>query len=258
LAADAGRLLGAGPAAVPAPPPPGDRAVSAGLNANHLLYLLQGAAWTVGLSLVAFAGGGLVGLLVALCRVAPAKPLRLLTAGYVQLVQGTPLLVILFMTFFGLPALGLKISPLAAAAASLTVYVSAYLGEIWRGAIESVPRAQWEAAECLALTRAQRMRLVVLPQAVRIATPPTVGFMVQIVKNTSLASVVGFVELARSGKILHTAVFEPFLVSLIIAALYFAMCYPPSRWSQRLEQRGARRHAAATRGLPPEPSLSPT
>ena len=125
--------------------------------------------------------------------------MRLLSAGYVQLIQGTPLLVIMFLTYFGLPALGLTVSPLMAAGASLTIYVSAYLGEIWRGCIESVPKPQWEAAEGLALSRSQRMIKVILPQAVRIATPPTVGFMVQIIKNTSLASVVGFVELARSG-----------------------------------------------------------
>jgi polar amino acid transport system permease protein len=226
------------------------------LNSSHLLYLLQGALWTIGLSLIAFAGGGLFGLVVALCRVSPARPLRLITAGYVQLIQGTPLLVILFMTFFGLPALGLKISPLTAAAVSLTVYVSAYLGEIWRGCIESVPRAQWEAAECLALTRIQRMRLVVLPQAVRIATPPTVGFMVQIIKNTSLASVVGFVELARSGQIINNSVFEPFMVYLIIAVIYFALCYPLSRWSQRLERRGAAARQGATPTLQQQASLS--
>ena len=213
--------------------------MSTALTANHLLFLLQGAAWTVGLSLIAFAGGGMLGLVVALCRVSPAKAVRLLTAGYVQLVQGTPLLVILFMTFFGLPVIGLTLSPLAAAGVSLTIYVSAYLGEIWRGCIQSVPRAQWEAAECLALTRSQRMRMVVLPQALRIATPPTVGFMVQIIKNTSLASVVGFVELARSGQLINNSVFEPFLVYVVIAVLYFAMCYPLSRWSQRLERRGA-------------------
>lgn len=219
--------------------------MSTALNANHLLYLLNGAGWTVALSLIAFLGGGALGLVVALSRVSPVKAVRLLTSGYVQLVQGTPLLVILFMAFFGLPVLGLKLSPLAAAGVSLTIYVSAYLGEIWRGCIESVPRAQWEAAECLALTRIQRMRLVVLPQAVRIATPPTVGFMVQIIKNTSLASVVGFVELARSGQIINNSAFEPFLVYLIIAAMYFAMCYPLSRWSQRLERRGAARQQGA-------------
>lgn len=214
--------------------------MTTGLNANHLLFLLQGAAWTMGLSLIAFVGGGLLGLIVALCRVAPLKFVRVATGAYVQLIQGTPLMVILFMSFFGLPALGLKISPLTAASMSLLVYVSAYLGEIWRGCILSVPRAQWEAAECLALTRVQRMRMVVLPQAIRIATPPTVGFMVQIVKNTSLASVVGFVELARAGQIINNSLFEPFLVYLIIAAVYFALCYPLSRWSRMLESRSAR------------------
>ena len=228
------------------------------LNSNHLLYLLQGTGWTVALSLIAFVGGGFFGLVVALARVSAWKPLRLASAGYVQLIQGTPLLVILFMTFFGLPVLGLKLSPLAAAGVSLTIYVSAYLGEIWRGCIESVPRAQWEAAECLALTRSQRMRLVVLPQALRIATPPTVGFMVQIIKNTSLASVVGFVELARSGQLINNSVFEPFLVYVVIAVLYFAMCFPLSRWSQRLERRGAGAQRQAIDAIPPAATLSLT
>jgi len=228
------------------------------LNANHLLYLLQGTGWTIALSLIAFAGGGFFGLVVALARVSAWKPLRLASGGYVQLVQGTPLLVILFMTFFGLPGIGLTLSALAAAGLSLTLYVAAYLGEIWRGCIESVAKAQWEAAECLALTRVQRMRLVILPQAVRIATPPTVGFMVQIVKNTSLASVVGFVELARSGQILNNSVFEPFLVYVIIACIYFCLCFPLSRWSQRLERRGAPAQRAATAAVQQQAGLSLT
>ena len=207
------------------------------LNSSHILYLLHGALWTIGLSLIAFLGGGAFGLVVALCRISPIRLVRVLTASYVQLIQGTPLLVILFMTFFGLPALGLNIAPLPAAAVSLTAFVAAYLGEIWRGCIESVARPQWEAAECLALTKIQRMRLVILPQAIRIATPPTVGFMVQIIKNTSLASVVGMLELTRSGQIINNSVFEPFLVYSIIAAVYFSMCYPISRWSQRLERQ---------------------
>jgi polar amino acid transport system permease protein len=208
------------------------------LNVNHLIFLGQGALWTVGLSVIALVGGGVAGFIVALCRISPSPIVRLMSAGYVQLIQGTPLLVIMFLSYFGLPAIGIPISPLAAASASLTIYVAAYLGEIWRGCIESVPRPQWEAAEGLALSRAQRMTKVILPQAVRIATPPTVGFMVQIVKNTSLASVVGFVELARSGQIINNSLFEPFLVYLIIAVVYFALCYPLSRLSRRLEKRG--------------------
>ncbi|WP_099901335.1 amino acid ABC transporter permease, partial [Methylobacterium frigidaeris] len=196
--------------------------------------------WTVGLSLIALIGGGAVGFLVALCRVSGVRAVRVASSAYVQLIQGTPLLVIMFLTFFGLPPLGFSVSPLAAAGASLTIYVGAYLGEIWRGAIQSVPRPQWEAAEGLALSRTQRMAKVILPQAVRIATPPTVGFMVQIVKNTSLASVVGFVELARAGQIINNSLFEPFLIYAIVAVVYFALCFPLSRLSQRLERRGAR------------------
>jgi polar amino acid transport system permease protein len=189
------------------------------------------------LSLVALIGGGLVGLLVALARISPREGVRIAATGYVQLIQGMPLLVIMFVTYFGLPTVGVTISPLVAAGVSLTLNVSAYLGEIWRGAIQSVPKPQWEAAECLALTRTQRMVRVIFPQAVKIATPPTVGFTVQIIKNTSLASVVGFVELARSGQIINNSLFQPFIVYLIIAAVYFCLCYPISRLSRSLERR---------------------
>ncbi|WP_457090690.1 amino acid ABC transporter permease [Microvirga sp. P5_D2] len=207
------------------------------LNANHLMFLGYGALWTIGLSLIGLLGGGIAGFVIALCRISPNRVVRLLSAGYVQLIQGTPLLVIMFLTYFGLPTLGLTVSPLTAAGASLTIYVGAYLGEIWRGSIESVPKQQWEAAEGLALSRSQRMMKVILPQATRIATPPTVGFIVQIIKNTSLASVVGFVELARSGQIINNSLFEPFLIYSIIAVIYFALCYPISRISRRLEMR---------------------
>jgi len=210
------------------------------LNVNHLIFLGQGALWTIGLSLIALAGGGIVGFVIALARISPLRSIRLVSAAYVQLVQGTPLLVILFLGYFGLAAVGIRTSSLVAAGVSLTIYVAAYLGEIWRGSIESVPKPQWEAAEGLALSRTQRMMKVILPQAIRIATPPTVGFMVQIIKNTSLASVVGFVELMRSGQIVNNSLFEPFAIYAIIAVVYFAMCYPLSLFSQRLERRMGR------------------
>nr|WP_242528969.1 amino acid ABC transporter permease [Ramlibacter ginsenosidimutans] len=199
--------------------------------------MLQGAGWTLVLSLMAFVGGGLAGFLVALCRISPVRSLRWLSTGYVQLVQGTPLLILMFLAYFGLSIVGLSLPALVAAGLSMTVYVSAYIGEIWRGCIQAVPRTQWEAAECLALSRVQRMRLVVLPQALRIATPPTVGFMVQIVKNTSLASVVGFVELARAGQVVNNSIFQPFLVYMLVAGLYFLLCFPLSWWSRQLERR---------------------
>ena len=206
-------------------------------NANHFVFLLQAAGWTLVLSLLAFAGGGLLGFIVALCRISPVRTVRWVSTVYVQLVQGTPLLILMFLAYFGLSIVGLSLPALVAAGLSMTIYVSAYIGEIWRGCIQAVPRTQWEAAECLALSRVQRMRLVVLPQALRIATPPTVGFMVQIVKNTSLASVVGFVELARAGQVVNNSLFQPFLVYMLVAGLYFLLCFPLSWWSRQLERR---------------------
>lgn len=204
---------------------------------GYLLFLLKGALWTVGLSTIALCCGGVLALIVALCRISTQRWLRLVTALYIQIIQGTPVLVIIFLTYFGLPSIGWKVSPLMAASVSLSVYVSAYLGESWRGSIQSIPKAQWEAAECLALSRTQRMLKVILPQTIRIATPPTVGFMVQIIKNTSLASVVGLVELVRAGQLVNNTIFQPFLIYLIIAGLYFAMCYPISIFSRKLEAR---------------------
>jgi polar amino acid transport system permease protein len=207
------------------------------LNAHHLWYLIMAAQWTVLLSLIAFAGGALVGLPIALMRVSPSHALRIVAGGYIQSIQGTPLLILLFLTYFGLGILGYKLAPLVAAGLALTLYAAAFLGEIWRGCIEAVPRTQWEASDCLGLDRFQQYAHVILPQAFKMAIPPTVGFMVQIVKNTSLASVVGFVELARAGQIVNNSTFEPFIIFCIVAAIYFAMCYPLSLASRFLERR---------------------
>jgi polar amino acid transport system permease protein len=207
------------------------------LNANHILYLVQAAEWTVLLSLIAFAGGAVVGLMLALLRVSRIAVLRALASGYIQVIQGTPLLIVLFLSYFGLGILGYKLDPLAAAGLSFTIYAGAFLGEIWRGCIEAVPRTQWEASDCLGLSRFQQYAYVILPQAVRLAIPPTVGFMVQIVKNTSLASVIGFVELARAGQIVNNSTFEPFAIFSVVAAIYFALCYPLSLAARALERR---------------------
>ena len=207
------------------------------LSANHLLYLVEAARWTVLLSLIAFVGGGLVGLPLAIMRVSSIGVLRAFASSYIQLVQGTPLLIILFLSYFGLGILGYKLIPLIAAGISLTLYAAAFLGEIWRGCIQAVPRTQWEASDCLGLSRAQQYAYVILPQAVRLATPPTVGFMVQIVKNTSLASVIGFVELARAGQIVNNSTFEPFVIFSAVAAIYFVLCYPLSIAARTLERR---------------------
>jgi polar amino acid transport system permease protein len=204
---------------------------------NEILFIVSALQWTVLLSLIAFAGGGVIGLVVALARTAPQRPLRLTAAAYILVFQGTPLLMQLFMVFFGLSLFGVSVSPWTAASVGLCLNAGAFLGEIWRGSIETVPRGQHEAAMSMGLHYVQRLALVVLPQALRIAVAPTVGFLVQLVKGTSLASVIGFTELTRAGQLTNNATFRPFLVFSLVAALYFALCWPLSWLSRRLEKR---------------------
>ena len=210
------------------------------MGSGEYLFLLKGLQWTLLLSLVSFVCGTVTGLAIALLRTSGNRYVERATAGYIAVFQGTPLLMQLFVVYYGLALYGMKLDAWVAIAVGFTLHSSAYLGEIWRGSIQSVPKPQWEAAEGLALSRTQRMLKVILPQAIRIATPPTVGFMVQIIKNTSLASVVGFVELMRSGQIVNNSLFEPFAIYAIIAVVYFAMCYPLSLFSQKLERRMGR------------------
>ncbi|MBD9389072.1 polar amino acid transport system permease protein [Rhizobium sp. BIGb0125] len=207
------------------------------LTSFQIQALLVGATWTLGLSLVAFAAGGILGLLIAVSRVSQNRMLRYLSFLYVQIVQGTPLLIQMLLAYFGLSLLGIDIAPFAAASLAIAVYASAYFGEIWRGGILSVPKTQWEAAECLALSSLQRFWLVIVPQALRLSTPPTVGFMVQIVKNTSLASVIGVADLTYTSKLINNSTFQPFQVFVLVAALYFLMCFPLAWWSRKLEDR---------------------
>lgn len=204
---------------------------------NEFLFILMAVRWTLLLSLIAFVGGGITGLFVALARTSPRAWLRHLATGYIQVFQGTPLLMQLFLVFFGANILGSSIDPLLAAAIGLTLNAAAFLGEIWRGCIQAIPKGQWEAGTALGLGYWTRMRHIILPQAAKIAVAPTVGFLVLLVKSTSLASIIGFVELTRAGQIVNNATFKPFLVFGIVAAIYFAICWPLSLWSKRLEAR---------------------
>ena len=197
--------------------------------------LLLALRWTVGLSLIAFIGGGLVGLALLVARTARWPGAERFVAGYVQLFQGTPLLMQLFLAYFGLALFGVDTSAWVAAAVALTLYTSAFLVEIWRGCVAAVPKGQWEAAQSLALSFAEQLRHVVLPQATRIAIAPTVGFLVQIIKGTALASVIGFVELTKAGTMITNATFKPFVVYSCVAVLYFLICYPISLYARSLE-----------------------
>jgi len=206
-------------------------------NAGDLVYLLLAARWTVLLSLIAFVGGGIVGLLIALLRVSEARPARWFAIGFIRVFQGTPLLLQLFLVFFGGDMIGIPLGAWLSVILGLSLNAGAFLGEIWRGSIQAVPNGQIEAARALGLHYVQRLLRVVGPQALRIAIPPTVGFLVNLIKSTSLAAIIGFVELTRAGQQLNNATFRPFLIFGLVALVYFVMCWPLTIAAGRLETR---------------------
>ena len=205
----------------------------------EFLFILEAAQWTLALSAIAFIGGAILGLAVALARTSENKAARVLSTAFIQVFQGTPLLLQLFLIFFGAPVLGLEINPWIAAGVALILNSAAFLGEIWRGCIEAIPRGQWEAAEALNLHDGARMRDVVLPQAFKIAQPPTVGYVEQIIKGTSLAAIIGFTEITRAGQIINNATFQPLVVFSLVAAIYFVLCWPLSLLAGHMERRHA-------------------
>ncbi len=205
-----------------------------------LVYALQ---WTVLLVLLALAFGAPLALLLATARTSRFAALRWLAAAVIQLIQGVPLLGLLFFFYFGMPVfLDLQVPALVAVGVAYTLYTAGFLGDIWRGGIQAVKPAQWEAGACLGLSAWQQFRHIIGPQALRLSLPPTVGFLVQLIKGTSLASIVGFVELARAGQVASAATFQPLLTYSVVAAIYFALCLPLTLWSRSLEARlnGAR------------------
>ncbi|MBP1317223.1 amino acid ABC transporter permease [Herbaspirillum huttiense F1] len=204
---------------------------------TYFFFMVQSIGWTLVLSLLAFVLGGIGGFLVMLARISPRAWLRRPAILFIECVQGIPLLILLFIVYFGLSVYGLVLPALVAAGLAMMIYASAYLGDIWRGCVEAMPRPQWEASECLSLTRWQTLRLVIIPQATRLSLPPTIGFLVQLIKMTSLASVIGFVELTRAGQIINNSIFQPFLVFLLVGSFYFLLCYPLSRWSASMERK---------------------
>ncbi|WGD30214.1 amino acid ABC transporter permease [Ancylobacter sp. WKF20] len=202
-----------------------------------LRNLLLAARWTVLLSLVSFIGGAIVGALLLLLRIGNNRAGQAFVKVYVELFQGTPLLMQLFLAFFGLGLFGIDVPAWLAAGVALVLWSAAFLTEIWRGCVESITRGQWEASASLGMGYMQQMRWVILPQALRIAVPPTVGFSVQVVKGTALTSIIGFVELSKAGTMVTNATFEPFTVYGFVALIYFCLCWPLSKSSQILERK---------------------
>jgi len=199
--------------------------------------LLFAAEGTMGRAGGAFVLGGTGGLASLCGRISSSPFLRNATRLWIVVFQGTPLLMQLFIIFFGIALAGIEVPPWLAAAVALTCFTSAFLAEIWRGCVEAIPKGQWEASATLALNYLEQMRHVILPQAFRIAIPPTVGFAVQVVKATAVTSIIGFTELTKTGGMLANATFQPFLVYGLVALGYFVLCFPLSAIARVLERR---------------------
>ncbi|WP_404403352.1 amino acid ABC transporter permease [Pelagibacterium halotolerans] len=202
-----------------------------------LRNLLLATRWTILLSLVSFIGGGIVGLIVMFMRISANRAVATAARAYIELFQGTPLLMQLFLAFFGLALMGMTVPAWLAAGLALILWTASFLAEIWRGCVEAIAKGQWEASASLGMGRIQQLRYVILPQALRIAIPPTVGFSVQVVKGTALTSIIGFVELTKAGTAVTNATFQPFTVYGLVALIYFALCWPLSKTSQVLERK---------------------
>lgn len=199
--------------------------------------LLLALRWTVALSLLSFLLGGTLGLVLLFMRNSRYRILRDIIRVYIEVFQGTPLLMQLFLVFFGIALFGTEVPAWLAAGVALTLWSASFLAEIWRGCVDAIPRGQWEASACLAMNRFQQMRYIVLPQALRVAIPPTVGFGVQIIKGTAVTSIIGFVELSKAGTIITNATFQPFIVFGLVGLMYFVLCWPLSKYSQFLERK---------------------
>ena len=203
--------------------------------------LISACRFTIYLSLIAFIGGGIVGALVTFLRIIPNKSLNIISYSYIWLFQSVPLLMLLFLLGLGVPRLlGFDINPWIAATISLVLFTSAYLAEVWRGSIIAVSIGQWEAGKVLNLNFFQTLKLVILPQAFKYSVAPTISFLIQIIKGTSLAYIIGFQDLMLLGKRWANAPVpgsEPFLIFPLMAVMYFCLCYPLAVYAKHLEKK---------------------
>ena len=210
---------------------------------DWLPRLLEGMKFTVEITLGAFVVAVVLGLLVALMRLNSRRWIVYVPAtAYVEILRGTPLILQLFFAYFALPSAGISISPLTAGIFGLGVNTSAYLSEVFRGAIVGVDRGQWEAAEALGMSWPTMMRTAILPQAMRSAIPPTGNYAVSLFKDSALASTVSVAELMFTGQVIGSETFQYMQVYMVVAVLYFVISYPTSIAIRRLELRLERQH----------------
>jgi His/Glu/Gln/Arg/opine family amino acid ABC transporter permease subunit len=202
-----------------------------------LPYLLRGAVNTVVIAAAVTVLGTVIGVLVGLLRFTPWPWVDTVVGWVVEVVRAVPLLLLIFFIFFGLPALGVKIPTFPAAVLAMTLWMTVNTAEVVRGGIQSIPHGQFEAGRSAGLSELQTMRYVIFPQAVRRMLPPFVGLCTILVKDTSLAAIIGVFELTRAAQETIERTFKSFEIYLAAAAIYFLVCFPLTRLAQRAEAR---------------------
>jgi polar amino acid transport system permease protein len=203
-------------------------------------YLLQGAVVTVQISLVSMALALVLGLFAALGRLSRSRFWRVLSGFYVEVVRGTPLLVQLFIVYYGLPNYGILLDPFTAGFLTLGVHYGAYLSEVYRAGILAVDRGQWEAAYSIGMSRATVMREIILPQAIRTILPPVGNYFISMLKDSALVATISVTELLRAGQLRVAITFRAMDIYLMVAAIYLAMSYVLSLLISALERRTSR------------------
>ncbi|MGP4056414.1 amino acid ABC transporter permease [Mycobacterium sp. 4D054] len=206
---------------------------------QHLSLILQGAVVTIQICALSVVFGGLLGLVIGLMAAGTVRPLKWVSAIYIAIIRGIPVLLVIFFVYFGVPLLvpGSGLAEYWAAVIALSIFASAYIGELVRGSIEAVSRGQFEAADALGLSYPDRMRFIILPQAARLIVPPGVGFLVILIKDSSLVAVIGLIELTRAANIVSSQTADPILAYTVVGAFYFVICFVLSTLSRRYERR---------------------
>ncbi|WP_027724577.1 amino acid ABC transporter permease [Tuberibacillus calidus] len=218
-------------------------------RASDILHLLlnsfwpilkAGLAFTIPLTLITFALGLILGFIIAIIRLFKIKVLKDIAYLYVWVIRGTPLLVQLFILFYGLPSIGLILDPFTAAVIGFTLNMGAYNSEIIRAAIDSIHKGQWEAAYSLGMTKAQAMRRIIIPQAMRVSIPPLSNSFISLVKDTSLAATITVGELFRKGQEIAATNYEPFWIYIEVAVIYLIFCTILNYFQSLMEKRTSR------------------
>jgi polar amino acid transport system permease protein len=207
------------------------------MNLGDVIYMLRSALMTIELSAVAIIGGLFLGVIVGVCRASNRKVFTITSRIYLEIFRGIPILLQIFLFYYGLRIFDVKLPALLSASLAFIFNVSANVGETLKGIILSIPRSQYESAASLGLPYLAQMWFVILPQVARAAIPPTIGITAGLVKDTSLASIIGFVELTQSGTRIMAQTMDPYAVYPVIALIYFFICFPLTLTSRRLERK---------------------